>query len=99
MYQNHGGLREKSMAALRSGIKTVIIPAANEQDIDEFSQAVRTGIHFVPVRTVDDVFRTAFAKLPSPNGSEKQADAKREEKADSAEEAESSTENGQNSEE
>lgn len=55
-----GGLREKSMAALRSGIGTVIIPHANAQDIDEFSPAVKNGIHFVPVKTIDEVFRAAF---------------------------------------
>ena len=59
-----GGLREKSMAALRSGIKTVIIPASNEQDIAEFSDTVKNGIKFVPVRTVDEVFRTAFTQPP-----------------------------------
>ena len=60
-----GGLREKSMAALRNGIKTVLIPALNEQDIDEFSDTVKNGIRFVPVRTLDEVFRTAFSEPPS----------------------------------
>ena len=57
-----GGLREKSMAALRNGIKTVIIPAANEPDVSEFSETVKSGIKFVPVKTVDEVFRIAFAE-------------------------------------
>ena len=60
-----GGLREKSMAALRSGIKTVIIPALNEQDIDEFSDTVKNGLKFVPVKTLEEVFRTAFAVPPA----------------------------------
>ena len=60
-----GGLREKSMAALRNGIKTVIIPALNELDIDEFSDTVKNGIKFVPVKTIDEVFRIAFAEPPS----------------------------------
>lgn len=59
-----GGLREKSMAALRAGIKTVIIPAANEPDIDEFSDAVKNGIRFVPVKMIDEVFAVAFPKPP-----------------------------------
>lgn len=59
-----GGLREKSMAALRAGIKTVIIPAANEPDIDEFSDAVKNGIKFVPVKMIDEVFAVAFPKPP-----------------------------------
>lgn len=87
-----GGLREKSMAALRSGIKTVIIPAANEKDIEEFSPAVKTGIRFVPVKTIDEVFRTAFAEPPRPkkpvreNKQEKAKNAKpdQSEKADNA---------------
>ena len=62
-----GGLREKSMAALRNGIKTVIIPAANEKDIEEFSPTVKNGIQFVPVRSIDEVFRTAFAEPPKPS--------------------------------
>lgn len=57
-----GGLREKSMAALRAGIKTVIIPAANRPDIEEFSDAVKTGIQFVPVKMIDEVFAVAFPK-------------------------------------
>ncbi len=61
-----GGLREKSMAALRNGIKTVIIPASNEKDIDEFSQTVKNSIKFVPVKTIDEVFRVAFADPPKP---------------------------------
>ena len=55
-----GGLREKGMAALRAGIRTVLIPAANEPDISEFSDAVKNGIRFVPVKTLDEVFAEAF---------------------------------------
>ncbi len=55
-----GGLREKSMAALRAGIKTVIIPAANEPDISEFSDTVKNGITFLPVKTIDEVFKIAL---------------------------------------
>ena len=61
-----GGLREKSMAAYRNGIKTVIIPATNEKDIEEFSPAVKNTIKFVPVKTIDEVFRVAFAEPPKP---------------------------------
>lgn len=55
-----GGLREKSMAALRHGIKTVIIPAANEADISEFSDTVKENIRFIPVTKIDEVFAAAF---------------------------------------
>ena len=67
------GLREKSMAALRSGIRTVIIPAANASDIEELSDAVREGIRFVPVRMIDEVFAVAFADAIAPDGTEASA--------------------------
>ncbi len=57
-----GGLREKSMAALRNGISTVIIPQANEPDICEFSETVKNGIKFVPVKLLDEVLETALSK-------------------------------------
>ena len=57
-----GGLREKSMAALRSGISTVIIPQANEPDTEEFSEAVKNGIKFVPVKSLDEVLETALSE-------------------------------------
>lgn len=49
-----GGLREKSMAALRNGVGTVIIPADNVKDLDEIDQAVRNLLNFVPIRQVDE---------------------------------------------
>ena len=56
-----GGLKEKTMAALRSGVHTVIIPRDNVKDLEEIDQAVRAGLHFVPVDTVDQVFEAALA--------------------------------------
>ncbi len=55
-----GGLKEKTMAALRNGIKTVIIPKENEKDLEEIDQTVRKVLHFVPVETVDAVFAVAL---------------------------------------
>ena len=55
-----GGLKEKTMAAMRNGIKTVIIPKANEKDLEEIDQTVRRSLHFIPVETVDAVFREAL---------------------------------------
>ncbi len=55
-----GGLKEKTMAALRNGIKTVIIPKENEKDLAEIDQTVRKALHFVPVETVDAVFAAAL---------------------------------------
>ena len=51
-----GGLKEKSLAARRVGIKTVIIPEGNRRDIDELPVVVKDEIKFVPVKTVDEVF-------------------------------------------
>lgn len=63
-----GGLREKTMAALRSGIKTVIIPADNERDLDEIDQTVRKALDFVTTDHVDKVLSVAlnreFAGVP-----------------------------------
>nr|WP_243425180.1 endopeptidase La [Intestinimonas butyriciproducens] len=50
-----GGLREKTMAALRNGMKTVLIPADNVGDLEEIDQTVRAALRFVPVEHVDQV--------------------------------------------
>jgi ATP-dependent Lon protease len=55
-----GGLREKTMAALRSGIKTVIIPADNEKDLEEIDQTVRAALNFVVTDHVDKVLDVAL---------------------------------------
>lgn len=55
-----GGLKEKTMAALRHGIKTVIIPAANEKDLVEIDQTVRNALNFILVRHVDSVIEAAL---------------------------------------
>ena len=55
-----GGLKEKTMAALRHGIRTVIIPADNERDLEEIDQTVRRQLNFVSAQTVDTVLDTAL---------------------------------------
>ena len=57
-----GGLKEKTMAALRYGIHTVIIPKDNERDLEEIDQNVRNALHFVIAETVDTVLDTALNK-------------------------------------
>ncbi len=59
-----GGLREKSMAALRNGIHTVIIPAENEKDLQEIDQTVRAALQFIPVEHVDQVLSHALEQAP-----------------------------------
>ena len=56
-----GGLKEKTMAAKRSGIRTVIIPKDNEKDLEEIDQTVRAALRFVTAETVDAVFAHALA--------------------------------------
>ena len=55
-----GGLKEKTMAALRNGIETVIIPWENEKDLEEIDRTVRKKLRFVPVSRVEEVFTEAL---------------------------------------
>ncbi|MDR0839027.1 MAG: endopeptidase La [Oscillospiraceae bacterium] len=55
-----GGLREKTMAALRAGATTVIIPADNEPDLEEIDQTVRRALNFVTARSIDTVLDVAL---------------------------------------
>jgi len=55
-----GGLKEKTMAALRHGIRTVIIPKDNERDLEEIDQSVRRQLNFISAQTVDTVLDVAL---------------------------------------
>ena len=57
-----GGLKEKSMAAYKAGIKTVIIPYDNISDLDEVDPKVKEAVSFVPVKTVEAVWDAALEK-------------------------------------
>jgi ATP-dependent Lon protease len=57
-----GGLKEKLLAALRAGVKTVVIPAENEKDLAEIPDNVKRGLNIIPVGTADDVLRVALVK-------------------------------------
>ncbi|HEX7876562.1 MAG TPA: endopeptidase La [Sphingobium sp.] len=59
-----GGLKEKLLAALRGGIKTVLIPAENEKDLAEIPANIREGLEIVPVAHVDEVLARALVSLP-----------------------------------
>ncbi len=63
-----GGLREKTMAALRTGVKTVILPADNEQDLAEIDQTVRSKLEFVPVNHVDEILDLVLLPRESEQG-------------------------------
>ena len=57
-----GGLKEKTMAALRHGISTVIIPEDNRRDLEEIDQTVRKSLNFITARTVDTVLDAALKR-------------------------------------
>ena len=57
-----GGLREKTMGALRSGVRTVILPTENEKDLEEIDPLVREKLNFICVKTLDDILPVAFRR-------------------------------------
>lgn len=57
-----GGLKEKTLAAKRAGITTVIIPKQNEKDLDDIPKNIRKEMKFVFVETMDDVIAAALRK-------------------------------------
>jgi ATP-dependent Lon protease len=61
-----GGLKEKLLAALRGGIKTVIIPEENAKDLQDIPENVKNGLEIVPVRWIDKVLEIALEKMPTP---------------------------------
>jgi len=58
-----GGLKEKTIAARRNKIKEIIIPRANERDLDEIPEHIRKGITFYPVSRIEEVLELAFPGL------------------------------------
>ena len=61
-----GGIREKSLAARRSGIKTVILPALNEPDLTELAEEIRRDMTFIPVETLEQVVAIALSNVQPP---------------------------------
>ncbi|MBV9692734.1 MAG: endopeptidase La, partial [Alphaproteobacteria bacterium] len=61
-----GGLKEKLLAALRAGIKTVLIPEENEKDLAEIPDNVKSGMTIVPVKSVSEVLKVALVRQPEP---------------------------------
>ena len=61
-----GGLKEKLLAALRGGIKTVLIPQENERDLPEIPDNVKQGLQIIPVSHVSEVLRHALVRQPEP---------------------------------
>ena len=61
-----GGLKEKLLAALRGGIKTVLIPEENAKDLAEIPENVKTGLKIIPVAHVREVLKLALVRQPEP---------------------------------
>jgi ATP-dependent Lon protease len=61
-----GGLKEKLLAALRSGIKTVLIPEENVRDLKEIPEIVTEGMEIIPVSRMDEVLKHALVRQPEP---------------------------------
>jgi ATP-dependent Lon protease len=57
-----GGLKEKSLAAMRHGIKTIIIPEKNRKDLEEIPEEYRKVLKFVPVKSIDEVLEVALSR-------------------------------------
>jgi ATP-dependent Lon protease len=80
-----GGLKEKLLAALRAGIKTVVIPEDNAKDLAEVSDEVKNQLDIVPVSRMDEVLRLALTRMPEPIQWEEERDNPRRRVADSDE--------------
>ena len=63
-----GGLREKSLGALRAGIKTIVFPEKNKKDMDEIPKIVKRKIKFIPVSSVNEALEIAIGKEALPPG-------------------------------
>ncbi|HEX2331941.1 MAG TPA: endopeptidase La [Burkholderiales bacterium] len=61
-----GGVKEKTLAALRAGIKTVMLPKRNEKDLEDVPAEARAKLEFVFLERVEDAIRTAIGELPAP---------------------------------
>ncbi len=61
-----GGLKEKLLAALRGGIKTVMIPEENVKDLQEIPENVKNGLEIIPVKWIDKVLEVALERMPEP---------------------------------
>jgi ATP-dependent Lon protease len=61
-----GGLKEKLLAALRGGIKTVLIPEENAKDLVEINDSIKSGLDIIPVSRMDEVLERALTRTPEP---------------------------------
>jgi ATP-dependent Lon protease len=69
-----GGLKEKLLAALRGGIKTVLIPFENQRELAEIPKNIKQNLDIRPVRWIDEVLEVALQRLPAPAKFEESAE-------------------------
>jgi ATP-dependent Lon protease len=60
-----GGVKEKTLAALRAGIKTVMLPKRNEKDLEDVPAEAKAKLQFVFLERVEDAIKTAIGELPA----------------------------------
>jgi ATP-dependent Lon protease len=68
-----GGLKEKMLAALRAGIKTIVIPEENMKDLAEIGDEVKSHLQIIPASRMDDVLKVALLRMPTPVTLEQEA--------------------------
>ena len=71
-----GGLKEKLLAALRGGVKKVLIPEENAKDLADIPDNVKSGMEIVPVSRMDEVIKHALVREPTPIEWKEEVDAK-----------------------
>jgi ATP-dependent Lon protease len=69
-----GGLKEKLLAALRTGLTTVVIPSENEKDLADIPDNVKNGLEIIPVANMEEVLKIALVRQPTPIEWEEPAD-------------------------
>jgi ATP-dependent Lon protease len=68
-----GGIKEKSLAALRAGIDTVLLPKRNEKDLEDIPEPARRKLTFVFLENIDDALDAAFDPPPEAHASQRRA--------------------------
>jgi ATP-dependent Lon protease len=74
-----GGLKEKALAAMRHGIKTIVIPERNKKDLEDIPEEYRNSLTFIPVKTIDDVLDVALTQKIKKRQSSGKSSRKRQE--------------------
>ena len=82
-----GGLKEKLLAALRGGIKTVLIPIENERELKEIPSNIKQGLDIKPVRWIDEVLTVALQRMPEAIPQDYESDPKQQETLDNESES------------